>query len=241
MTLLGRNILSQLTPFSDPEEVLRRIKPVTDSIHLGLRHLLPITRQWFETQNVTIDKACHAMMTRVLLKRELMEKQLMVSDEVDEQPEFRVQGLANCGLIITGTDYNLRVLKSRDGELPPAQSMQRHDFYQGNLFTFEVDDPHPDAPIPPLNLVAAWETDREHDLRSLAIVCPWGQSDNRVVCKWGRTLVLPIQDSPAPSHLEVLPPEPALDEITPRDTAEPRTQSIKRNLGIRNGKTDRAT
>lgn len=233
--------MSQLTPFTDPEEVLQRIKPVSDAIHLGLRRLLPITRNWFEMQKVPVDKACHAMMTRVLLKKELMEKQLMVSDEVDESPEFRVQGLPNCGLIITSPDYNLRVLKSRDGELPPAQSAQRHDFYQGNLFTFETDDPHPDAPIPPLNLVAAWETDREHDLRSLAIVCPWGQSDSHVECKWGRTLLLPIQEGPPASHLEVFPPEPALDEITPRDTNESGSESNKKNLGIRNGKADRAT
>jgi hypothetical protein len=156
------------------------------------------------------------MMTRFRLKHQLLAQQIDATDEpTDEDTFFSVKGVANCGLVITSPSCLLRILKWRNGELPPSASKERSEFYQGNLFAFEPNDPFPDRPIPPLNLVVAWETNADHELQSFSVVCPWGESGNRVQNKWWRTLHLPMDLQPKPSpSVDALPPEPSLDEIT---------------------------
>jgi len=218
--------MTQLTPFSDPDEVLLSIKSLVDRIHLGLHQLLPLTREWFDKQGLPVDKACHAMMTRFRLKHRLLAQQIEAEDE-EELDDFSVEGASNCGLVIRGASCTLRLLKWRNGELPPSASKQRRDFYQFNLFAFETNDPFPDAPIPPLNLVAAWETNEYHELRSLAIVCPWGENQGRVQNKWMKTLD-PAVVAPVPL-LGKFPPEPQLDEITLKEPADFRSSG---KLGV---------
>src|SRR5580698_1568825 len=126
----------ELTPLTDPDEVLRTIKPVVDKIHIGLFELLPITRGWFDLQRLPVDKACHAMMTRFRLKHRLLNQQINAEDE-EPTSEFSLQPVSNCGLVITNPKFVLRVLKWHNCELPPPASKQRRDFYQFNLFAFE--------------------------------------------------------------------------------------------------------
>jgi hypothetical protein len=212
-------IVPALTPFTDPDEVLATIRGITDRIHLGLHRLLPSTRKYFESRELPIDKSLHAMMTRFHLKHELLDQQIAATNEEDQEDgAFSVKGVANCGLVISGPSCILRILKWHDGELPPSGSHERFQFYQDNLFAFETNDPFPDRPVPPLNLVGAWETTPDHDLRSFSIVCAWGEVDNRVQSKWWRTLSLPAQPQIVASPIaEALPPEPTLEEITPKN------------------------
>jgi hypothetical protein len=220
---MERYNLNSLTPFTDADEVLSAIKGLTDRIHLGLYRLLPITkRSFFESLGLPVDRSLHAMMTRFRLKHQLLDEQIDATDEeqdgLADGDHFSVKGVANCGLVVSTQSCVLRVLKSRNGELPPSASRERADFYQFNLFSFESSDPYPDRPLPPLNLVAAWETNGEHELGSFSIVCPWGESDNRVHNKWSRALQLPTGPPAAmPQSMETLPPEPSLDEITRKD------------------------
>jgi hypothetical protein len=209
-------IVSALTPFTEPDDVLGSIRQMTDRIHLGLHRLLPETRKYFESHNLPVDKALHAMLTRFELKHHLLAHQIAATNEEDtEDLAFSVRGVANCGLVISGPGCVLRILKSHNAELPLSASRERSEFYQGNLFAFEANDPYPDRPIPPLNLVGAWETNPDHGLGSFSIVCPWGEVGNRVQNKWWRTLLLPTALPPASE--EMMPPEPSLDEITPKD------------------------
>ena len=120
--------------------------------------------------------------------------------------------------MISTVNCVLRVLKWHKNELPPSTSGGRFDFYQHNLFALEGNDPHPEDPIPPLNLVAAWNTDADHALDSFSIVCPLGEVDHHVEIKWWRTLPLPPLGSPPPALVRI-PPEPTLDEITPKLSA----------------------
>lgn len=211
--------MSPLTPFTEPDDVLAAIKPLTDCVHLGLYKLLPTTRRYFESQGKPIDKSLHAMLTRYELKLYLLSKKISAADEEEQNgTQYSVRGLANCGLVINCGNCVFRVLKWHNCELPPSSSDERFQFYQGNLYTFDSNDPFPDSPLPPLNLVGAWNTNSDHDLASFSVVCPFGEVDNRVNNKWWRTLQLPSEKLPlslAPS--EAVPLEPMLDEITLRD------------------------
>ena len=209
-----RMFVDNLTPFTDPDEVLAAIQPITKRVHSGLHRLLPQTRRWFESKGVPVDKALHAMMTRFELKNELRTEQIFAVEEEELDPSsFTIEGVANCGLVIRGPNCVLRLLKWRNQELPRSASKERFEFYQGNLFAFETNDPFPDSAIPPLNLVAAWETTPEHELQSFSIVCPFGECAFGVTSKWWRTLELPLEEKP---RAETLPSEPVLDEITPK-------------------------
>lgn len=206
--------MRKFTPFSDPDDVLAAVKPVTDVIHSGLADFLPLTRQYFDSKARPVDKALHAMMTRFELRWLLTRQQIPAENEEEVDGRYLVHNLANCGLVVHVANCTLRVLKSKDFELPPSNSHQRADFYQQNLF-FEATDPNPDIDVPPLNLVAAWNTDLNHELGSFSIVCPWGENDGKVNNKWWRTLSLGGSAIP---RVQLLPPEPSLDEITPKNS-----------------------
>lgn len=207
--------MSYLTPFSNPDEVLQTIKHVTERIHLGLHKLLPETRRaYFEKRGFPVDKALHAMLTRFELKHHLILQQILAENEEEvDGGHYSIRAVSNCGLIVHASNCVLRILKWHDRELPSATSNERCAFYQHNLFAFETNDPHPDKPMPPLNLVAAWDATEDHELATLSLVCPWGETDNKVHSKWWRTLELP----PVADLGETLPPEPALDEITAKE------------------------
>jgi hypothetical protein len=233
--------LKPLTPFTDPTEVLSSIKGLTDRIHVGLYRLLPITRGYFESLALPVEKTLHAMLTRHRLRHQLSDQQIDArNEETSDERIFDVRGVPNCGLVISGSNYVLRILKWRNGELPPASTKGRYDFYQGNLFAFETNDPFPESPVPPLNLVAAWETNEEHELRSFSVVCPWGEIDNRVQSKWWRTLDLPIQPATVLPH-EILSPEPDLDEITPKNQRGGLEPSTEGTSGTTHAETDDAS
>lgn len=186
------------------------IRPVTDLIHAGLHSILPETRSYFEVRNRPVNKALHAMLTRFELLHRLKDAKLQVDEEPD-QPGYEIDEQANCGLIVNTPDCVLRVLKSTNGQLPPSASKERAGFYQHNLFAFDaVNDPYPDQAVPPLNLVAVWNTNPLHELDTFSIVCPFGESENKVRYRWWRPLELPMLRSSAIP----LPPEPELDEIT---------------------------
>lgn len=199
-----------LTPFSDPDVVLSAIRPVSDRIHLGLHSLLPVTRSYFEGLRLPLDKALHAMLTRHRLKHRLLDQQIRAEDE--ENTDFSVKGISNCGLIVTTGNIVLRVLKWHNCELPAAGSNERYEFYQHNLFAFTENDPYPEEVVPRLNLVAAWNTTSTHDLGTFSIVCPFGQADKEVAAKWWKTLTLPT----VLPELDPMPAEPTLEEITPK-------------------------
>jgi hypothetical protein len=212
-----------LTPFSDPEEVLLAIRPVSDRIHLGLHSLLPVTRSYFDGLGLPLDKALHAMLTRHRLKHLLLEQQIRAEDEVtEENMDFSVKGISNCGLIVSAGNCVLRVLKCNNCELPPAGSNERYEFYQRNL-AFPASDSYPGEPMPRLNLVAAWNTTSTHDLGTFSIVCPFGQSEKAVANKWWKTLMLP-RILPV---LDPMPAEPTLEEITPKLDTEMGLESEK--------------
>ena len=131
----------ELTPFTEPEIVLAAIKSISDPIHLGLHSLLPKTRkQFFESQGYPIDKALHSMMTRYELRMYLAAAHIAAVEE-KELPlagDYRIEGLANCGLVINAPGFILRVLKCPNNKLPRPHSQERFEFYQGNLFAFET-------------------------------------------------------------------------------------------------------
>jgi hypothetical protein len=204
-----------LTPFSDPDAVLAAIKPLTDQVHVGLHRLLPTTRAYFDSQNKPVDKTLHAMLTRYQLRHYLLSKCISAENEEDlGNAPFSVRGLSNCGLVVSCVNCVFRILKWHNCELPASTSAGRFQFYQENLYSFEPNDPFPGSPVPPLNLVGAWNTDAAHDLASFSVVCPFGEVNGRVASKWWRTLQLPEDVSAALSSLEPVPPEPELNEIT---------------------------
>lgn len=208
--------MSQLTPFSEPDEVVAAIKHLTDQVHLGLYRLLPQTREYFDSQKKPVDKALHAMMTRYQLRDYLISKRISAEDE--DEPDsisYSVKGVANCGLVVRCVNCVFRILKWHNCELPASTSNERFQFYQGNLYSFESNDPFPDSAVPPLNLVGAWNTNADHELASFSVVCPFGEADGKVSSKWWRTLELPsVELANSILALESAPPEPELNEIT---------------------------
>jgi hypothetical protein len=150
---------------------------------------------------------------------------------IDEK-EAGVEGLArkplaNNGLCLRYKSYEIRVLKSDDGDVPvPGPSQKRQDFYQQRFPNWaEAVDEHEHDP---LNLLVIWDVTRQYVFRGLSLVCPKDGDITRdsVEKYWEKTIPL---SASTPRPAESRPAETAADsaaadvEDLPLTPKKPRT------------------
>lgn len=97
---------------------------------------------------------------------------------------INLQDVPNNGLMISYGNYDIRILKSNNGELPiPGHSTSRQQYYQQLSFPFHKDIP---KHLSKINLIILWNMDRNHSLGDISLACPkaGGHTKDSVEIYW---------------------------------------------------------
>jgi len=150
------------------------------AIDTALTHAVPTALNTLSLLNGPRDRAVHATLTRYIVRTKLAGEGLTAEDE---PPPAELEWVANCGICIHVQGFEIRVLKSSDGEIPKAGSDARSRFYCSNQLSLFAEQLA--LPVSNLKLVALWDIDTEYGYAGLEIACPRGEMEDRTVdCFW---------------------------------------------------------
>jgi hypothetical protein len=86
----------------------------------------------------------------------------------DAEDNLKVESMSLCGLLLKKDLVHLRIRKSKDGEVPRADSGNLLEFYQSNLFS-ELAAP---GETFPLKLMLLWDVDAQRRFKRFWLGCP---------------------------------------------------------------------
>jgi hypothetical protein len=211
----GKNItMKNKSP--DSGDVLEHLSPLIPQIFDKLESGISLGRQFFDEGAYPFDHHLFAHLVRYHARRLLQEEGQIVR---------YLQGeLTNSGLFLTYGFYGVRILRGKDGQLPPPQTRSRFQFYNQvrQLELFSPSDPlgfvedkvdeHLSDSLP-LNLVILWRITKKFNLE-LTLVCPKVvDRDGHVAIFW--TLPIPHPALGVPSSEDARFIEEELDISLP--------------------------
>lgn len=167
----------------DPEAVAADLEAVVPTIWRALEVGTLRARDFFEERDLGVDSFLFPNLVRY-------EAKLFLVDAGQEV--FETEILSNNGLIMRHLEYQLRLLKSDNGELPtPGQSRRKQAYYSQQLEFFA---PIADEPVEMVNLVVLWDVDSHFNLSELTLVYPksGGQTKASVSAFWKLPLEHPV-------------------------------------------------
>jgi hypothetical protein len=189
--------------------VLDHFTGVLREIDDALIDALPKAKSTFALHEGPVDLAVHAPWTRYLVRLTLEKKSNELIDEDDV--EFDMARVSNCGLCIRTPEGEIRVLKSPGEGLPKALSDARVSFVVNNqlVFSFAEED---EAPKRSLNLFVLWKMDADHKYLGMDIACPkTAHKKGDIECYWIASWRRPTES--VISSVPQGPVAPDLDEI----------------------------
>jgi hypothetical protein len=103
--------------------------------------------------------------------------------ELEDSDPLKVESMSLCGLLLKRELIHLRVRKSKNGEVPRADTGNLVEFYQANLFpTLAVA-----GEIFPLNLMLLWDVDASKQFKRFWLGCP---KEDGVHWYWSKSIPL---------------------------------------------------
>jgi hypothetical protein len=184
------------------------------SIDEALRASLPKALNIFKLLDGKVDLAVHAPITRYAVKQFLAKKSTTAQDE--DEVQFHLQKVSNCGLCIQTSLGAVRVLKATQEGLPKALSDARARFSSSNQMVLEFPSDDFSEQVQSLNLFVLWTMDREYQYTGMEIACPRrAEADGTIDCFWvtkwqgdTKTLVTTPVASPGADLDEIVPISP---------------------------------
>ena len=173
------------TDLSQADVVLKKVFPAARLIHEAVEVGIQETVGFFEeSDDKPVDPYLGPALVRYYAMQYIDEKEGRVED-LTRTP------LANNGLCLRYKSYEIRVLKSDDGDVPvPGPSQKRQNFYQQRFpdWTEIAGEDESD----PLALLILWDVTRNYVLRGLTLVCPKDSDITRdsVEIYWEKTIPL---------------------------------------------------
>ena len=160
--------------------VLARLQPIVPQFYSAIEGALQKTREFFEADNVDLDRSLAPNLVRYYAKRFLLAEGLPTEDEPADVADFELQPLANNGLCLTYEGHEIRILKADDGELPapgPSKSRQKFWNWNGQLslnFSYGEDVlSTSDVEAENLHLIVLWDVEPlRYKLNRLLLCCP---------------------------------------------------------------------
>jgi hypothetical protein len=182
-----------------PEAVRASLEPLFPVIWRVMEHATQEARDYFEGRDEDRDAWLYPNLVRYHAKLGFDAEGHKVTD-IEAQPGFARDDLANNGLLLTLDGFRVRILKSDRGELPvPGASLAKQAYYsQPSLF---------EDPREVLNLVVLWDAPGGV-LGDLDLVCP--KSGKTTRSSVGEHWAMPIPH-PATSHSDPTPVEHSPD------------------------------
>jgi hypothetical protein len=205
---------------SQADVVLEETFPAARLAHAAVEVGIQRTVRFFEKDDKPVDPYLAPALVRYYAMQHIDEKKYKV-EGLTRKP------LANNGLCVRYKSYEIRVLKSDEGDVPvPGPSRKRQDFYQ-QRFPAWAEVAGEDEPDP-LALLILWDVTRKYVLRGLTLVCPKDGDITRdsVEIYWEKPIPLSV---PTPRPAEPRPTEAVADfpadevEDLPLTPKRPRT------------------
>lgn len=174
--------------------------PTFESVYESLGSVLVVIRQalekgtahvqsYSEWQDEPIDRSLAPGLVRHKAKAFLLERKQEVTDEpgFEDEQGFRTEHLANNGLCLRTNGFQVRILKSENGCIPPpGPSQARNRFYSQQL-TLPGMEGYMDEPDP-WGIIVHWTVDEDYNLLRLGLSMPksGGKSSATVETYWDR-------------------------------------------------------
>jgi hypothetical protein len=162
--------------------VLDHFGELFEEIDSALQSALPKVKSTFALHEGPVDLAVHAPWTRYLVRLALSKKSNEVFEEDDV--EFDLLRVSNCGLCIRTNFGDIRILKSPADGLPKALSDARVSFVMNNQMEFAFAEESAQQ-AQTLNLFVLWRMDANHEYLGMDIACPRDtRNKGDIECYW---------------------------------------------------------
>lgn len=179
----------------NPEEVFQNLAGILPTVYSSIDYGIFKAKEFFDQQEKDAFRSINSYLAPSLVRFyaiQILAEQghKVVSDETNQ---YLIQRVQNNGMYITNDLYNIRILKSQNGDLPsPGNSYTRQLFYQQMTMDFPSNDDTRDK----LNLVMLWNVDKGYNLESVTLACPrnGGKSKASVDEHWHVTIPTSLLD-----------------------------------------------
>ena len=160
------------------EEVLDELAQVFPAVYSALEVGIVKTKEYIAQEEREDDKKRNRSFAPCLIRYQAinaLEKNNKGITIVDEPDVMSVEDVANNGLMISYGKYNVRILKSNNGELPtPGHSKRRQAYYnQQFCFDFHYKNVESELEYPDkINLLILWNINKDYILDELSLAYP---------------------------------------------------------------------
>lgn len=171
----------------DPQTVLKELSHLLPIIYSALDYGTFRAQEFFDQQESEKYKMINRYLAPDLVRYyaiQVLEKkgQTITHDEDD----LNLEEVPNNGICICYGRYNIRILKSKNGDLPiPGHSKTRQEFYHQLSLNFPSGSGE-DERFEKINLLLLWDVSYPYRLGSLSLACPkaGGITKDSVVAHW---------------------------------------------------------
>ena len=170
----------------DPETVLRELSHLLPTVYSSLHYGIFKTKEFFDRQEKEKQKIVNRFLAPNLVRYytiQALERKGQVL--VPGTYPLDLKAVPNNGICFSYERYDIRILKSYNGDLPiPGHSKSRQEFYQQLTLDLNVKDTDENATR--ANLLILWEVDPSYNLQVLSIACPkaGGRTKESVIAHW---------------------------------------------------------
>jgi hypothetical protein len=107
---------------------------------------------------------------------------------VDVNRLINLQNVANIGIHVSTGQYNIKILKSKNGEIPaPGHNIRRQEFYQQKYTPQSYFDFYEEINGERLNILVVWDVTPPYSLSNkVVLACPkdGGETKSSVIVHW---------------------------------------------------------
>jgi hypothetical protein len=165
--------MPNFTPTTSPDEVYEYLRETISSLQLFFSQGCKAAADHFKAREWSrFDVNLFAYLVRKEVFESLQKQGADVA--IEEEDALTVEGMALCGLRLKKELIQLRVRKSKSGEIPKADTNGLEDFYQRNLFSNTVEDDR----VWPLSLMLLWDVNEEMEFFRFWLGCPKPYGEN---------------------------------------------------------------
>ncbi len=170
----------------DPETVLRELSQLLPIVYSALHYGIFKTKEFFDQQEKDEQRIVNRFLAPNLVRyytiQALEQKGQVVAPDTDS---LDLKNVPNNGICFSYEKYDIRILKSYNGDLPiPGHSKTRQEFYHQLSLNLNVNDKNEDGGR--VNLLILWEVNPLYNLETLSMACPkaGGETKESVIAHW---------------------------------------------------------
>ena len=170
----------------DPQTVLGELSHLLPIVYSSLHYGIFETKEFFDQQeneeHRIINRFLAPNLVRYYTIQALKQKGQIVAPDTDS---LDLKTVPNNGICFSYERYDIRILKSYNGDLPiPGHSRSRQEFYHQLSLNLNVDDKDEDGRR--VNLLILWDVTPSYNLEVLSMACPKAGAETKesVIAHW---------------------------------------------------------